>query len=187
MIPEKKFAIECNGIYYHSYPRKDKYYHKIKTDKCQEKGITLFHLSEYDWMNKKEICKNLIYNFLHSKYLENYELKEIDVNEFKDFIEIQTLDKIPHINNNDKLYEIEDCCIIILGKDIRVFSNLKFSLNIDILLKKLKCNKRILVNRTNNLNLQNYIKTKTLEPTLNNYDNYKVFDDGVDVYERKIT
>lgn len=186
LIPEKKFAIECNGIYYHSHPRKDRYYHKIKTDKCQEKGIILFHLSEYDWMNKKEICKNLIYNFLHSEYLEDYKLKEIDVEEFKDFIETQTLDKMPQISDTDKLYRIEDCCIIILGKDIRIFSNLKFSLNIDILLKKLKCNKRILVNRTNNFNFHGYIKTKTTKPKLNNYDNYKVFDEGIDIYERKI-
>lgn len=93
---------------------------------------------------------------------------------------------MPHINNNDKLYKIEDCCIIILGKDIRIFSNLKFSLNIDILLNKLKCNKNILVNRTNNFNFHNYIKVKTTEPKLNNYDNYKVFDEGIDIYERKI-
>ena len=186
LIPEKKFAIECNGIYYHSYPRKDRYYHKIKTDKCQEKGITLLHLSEYDWANKKEICKNLIYNFLHSEYLKDFELKEIGIEEFKNFIEIQTLDKTPHINNSNKLYKIEDCCIIILSKDIRVFSNLKFSLNIDILLKKLKCNKKILVNRTNNFNFENYVKVKTTEPTLNNYDNYKIFDEGFDIYERKM-
>lgn len=137
-------------------------------------------------MNKKEICKNLIYNFLHSKYLENYELKEINIEKLKNFIETQTLDRMPQIKNNDKLYMIENCCIIVIGKDIRIFSNLKFSVNIDILLKRLKCDKKILVNRLNNFNFENYVKIETTEPKLNNYDNYKIFDEGFDVYKRKV-
>lgn len=63
-VPEKKLAIEFNGRYYHS----DKFinkrtnnvfstakkYHDYKTLKCKEKGITLIHIEEDEYINNKE-------------------------------------------------------------------------------------------------------------------------------------
>lgn len=49
-IPEKKIAIECNGIYWHSEQKgKDKNYHISKTTSCEENGIQLFHIYDTEW------------------------------------------------------------------------------------------------------------------------------------------
>ena len=54
-IPDKKLAIEFNGNYYHSVNAgKDPNYHLNKTQLCQEKGIRLIHIFEYEWLMKKE-------------------------------------------------------------------------------------------------------------------------------------
>jgi len=63
-----KLAIEYNGIIWHSYGKsmypqfnnldeEDPYYHLKKTEMCEEKGITLFHIFENEWLDpiKKEI------------------------------------------------------------------------------------------------------------------------------------
>lgn len=55
-IPEKKFAIEFNGLYWHSEAiRKDKEYHKKKLDACNKAGIYLYQVWEDDWRDKKTI------------------------------------------------------------------------------------------------------------------------------------
>ncbi|MHB8097978.1 MAG: hypothetical protein ACYDD5_00100, partial [Sulfuricurvum sp.] len=54
------FAIEFNGIYWHSSPRKDEDYHQIKTDLVEEKGLQLFHILENDWKYRKHIWKSII-------------------------------------------------------------------------------------------------------------------------------
>jgi DNA-directed RNA polymerase subunit RPC12/RpoP len=48
-IPSKNFGIEFNGLYYHSYPNKPKWYHYEKTKCCQRDGIKLVHIYEDDW------------------------------------------------------------------------------------------------------------------------------------------
>lgn len=57
-IPEKKIAIECNGIYWHS--RLESNYHCNKFIKCKEKGIQLISIWE-DWIKiKPEIVESII-------------------------------------------------------------------------------------------------------------------------------
>ena len=57
-IPSKQMAIECNGIYWHSF--KDPSYHINKYIKCEELGIQLITLWE-DWIKiKPEIVKSII-------------------------------------------------------------------------------------------------------------------------------
>ena len=57
-LPDHQVAIEMNGDYWHS----DKHlletrgmtadeYHQMKTDRCQELGIELIHISESEWLN----------------------------------------------------------------------------------------------------------------------------------------
>lgn len=60
-IPEKKVAIEFNGLYWHSsYNGIDMNYHLDKTRMCEEKGIRLIHIFEDEWRDKPEICKSII-------------------------------------------------------------------------------------------------------------------------------
>ena len=58
-LPDIKVAIEYNGTYWHSLPsivESDKY----KKLQCESKGITLISISEQDWADNSEKCKNLI-------------------------------------------------------------------------------------------------------------------------------
>lgn len=59
-IPQKKVAIECDGLYWHSDKMKPNDYHLDKTITCEEKGIRLLHIFEDEWNFKKEICKSII-------------------------------------------------------------------------------------------------------------------------------
>jgi very-short-patch-repair endonuclease len=60
-IPEKKIAIEYNGLYWHSEDMgKDKNYHYNKWLSCKEKGIQLIQIWEDDWNRNPEIVKNMI-------------------------------------------------------------------------------------------------------------------------------
>ena len=92
-IPEKKLAIEFNGIYWHSSIYKEKNYHQQKSKLCQEKGIRLIHIYEDEWNDehKKEIIKDIIKHALNIPTSENkiYArkciIKEIENKEYNDF------------------------------------------------------------------------------------------------------
>lgn len=65
-IPSHNLAIECNGLYYHYYPVKDKDYHYNKSRLCEERGIRLIHIWENEWYNERQqpILKSIIKNAL---------------------------------------------------------------------------------------------------------------------------
>ena len=81
-IPEKNFAIEYNGLYWHSEAG-DCYsdYHLNKTKMCMEKGIRLLHIYENEWRDKQDICKSMIASALgiyeRKEYARKCEVKEI--------------------------------------------------------------------------------------------------------------
>ena len=51
-IPEKKLAIEVNGTFWHSSECGTPIdYHFQKSKACEEKGIRLIHIYEYEWLN----------------------------------------------------------------------------------------------------------------------------------------
>jgi hypothetical protein len=60
LIPEKNLAIECNGTYWHSESAglKDRRYHLLKTNKCKEQGIQLFHLWQHEWNRNSKLIKS---------------------------------------------------------------------------------------------------------------------------------
>jgi len=62
LISDKKIAFEINGIYWHNEIYKDEKYHIDKTKKCLDIGISLIHIWEDDWKNKKDIVKSIILN-----------------------------------------------------------------------------------------------------------------------------
>ena len=60
-IPEKKVAIEFNGLYWHSEAANtDKYYHYNKTTECEKKGIRLIQIYSDEWIYKQDIVKSII-------------------------------------------------------------------------------------------------------------------------------
>ena len=59
-IPEKRFAIEYNGLYWHSGDKIDKKAHLNKTLACKEKDIRLFHIFSDEWRDKGDIVISMI-------------------------------------------------------------------------------------------------------------------------------
>ncbi len=57
-IPDKKIAIEFNGLWWHSEEYKSQTYHMDKTQKCIKSNIQLIHIFEVEWMFKQEIVKS---------------------------------------------------------------------------------------------------------------------------------
>jgi len=68
-VPDKKFAIEYNGNFWHSEfwltdKKKSKWNHLNKTKLCQEKGIRLLHIFEHQWANRETQLLNFIRTIL---------------------------------------------------------------------------------------------------------------------------
>lgn len=93
-LPEYNVAIECNGVYYHSIDMKDKNYHYNKYKLCNEKGIRLIQIWDYEWYNSRQqpILKNIIKHALglieNKIYARDCKIKEINgyTQEIKDFV-----------------------------------------------------------------------------------------------------
>ena len=63
VIPEKKIAIEYNGLYWHSEGQgKDRKYHLNKYLDCKDKGYRLITIWENEWVFKQDIVKSIILN-----------------------------------------------------------------------------------------------------------------------------
>lgn len=61
LIPEYNIGIECNGVFWHSYPNKlDKNYHINKTNDAIAVGINLLQFWDYEWKESKNIVKSII-------------------------------------------------------------------------------------------------------------------------------
>lgn len=90
-IPEKRLAIEFDGLYWHSEDSgTDRDALLSKTIDCQKNNIQLVHVFEDEWIHKKEIVKSRISNLLGlSKriYARQCELKIIEHIESKNFLE----------------------------------------------------------------------------------------------------
>jgi phage FluMu protein Com len=90
-LPEYKLGIEFNGNYWHSHLFKDKKYHKEKSDFFKNHNINIFHIWEYDWINKNNIIKSMINNKLkinsNKIYARKCIIKNIQSKEFKIFCE----------------------------------------------------------------------------------------------------
>ena len=64
-IPNKKIAIEFDGLYWHSTQYgKDEKYHLSKTEQCIQQGIQLIHIFEDEWSNKQDIVKDRLKSVL---------------------------------------------------------------------------------------------------------------------------
>ena len=92
-IPDKKLAIEVNGIFYHSTLNGNisKNYHFNKSKMCEEKGIRLIHIYEPEWYNSEDKIKSLLRIALGKVktkiYARNCEIRQITNKEAKPFNE----------------------------------------------------------------------------------------------------
>lgn len=63
-LPDRKLAIEFDGLYWHDERKKPNTYHIDKTDLCEKNGIHLIHVFEDEWQYKKDIVKSRIKGLL---------------------------------------------------------------------------------------------------------------------------
>lgn len=77
-LPDKKLAIEFNGNYWHSTRFKDENYHLRKTQLCQDLGINLIHIFEFEWLSSKEVCRSIISLALESD-IENENIHDCKI------------------------------------------------------------------------------------------------------------
>lgn len=86
-IPSLKVAFEYDGMIWHSDRyRVDANYHLKKTEECTNKGIKLYHIFEYEWINKREIVKRKIEQIMGFVNDENNILNECNIMEINEEI-----------------------------------------------------------------------------------------------------
>lgn len=91
-IPDKKIAIEVDGIYWHSYNFNsiNKSRQLDKTKECEQLNIRLIHITDYEWNNHQEICKSIICSALgiykQKIYARDCIINMVNSKEAKDFL-----------------------------------------------------------------------------------------------------
>ena len=120
-IPQKKVAIECDGLYWHSDKMKPNNYHLDKTITCEEKGIRLLHIFEDEWNFKKEICKSIIAESLgiYKNIINSQEcvVKEISEILAKEFLENNSIYEFKIANNYFGLFYNNELIYVVSLKD----------------------------------------------------------------------
>lgn len=102
-IPDFKIGIECNGLYYHSEIKGNKYknYHKIKTVAANSKDITLFQIFEDEWHEKKDIVKSKLLNIFNLGSNKKIYARKCQIKEISPTIKNLFLNK-NHIQGEDR-------------------------------------------------------------------------------------
>jgi hypothetical protein len=90
-IPKFKIGFEFNGLIWHSTKfKKDKNYHKNKSEHFKKRGIHIFHIWEDDWDLKRNIIKSQIKNALNLSnkiYGRKCHIKKVEYIESQCFLE----------------------------------------------------------------------------------------------------
>jgi len=94
-LPYIEYAIEYNGVYWHSSRKLPNDYHSEKLKDCQKAGIKLFQIWDLDWEKKKDIIKSMLRSQIlkdnYKIYARKCEIREIDNDILRDFLNINHL------------------------------------------------------------------------------------------------
>ena len=91
-VPDKKLAIEIDGVYWHSTNwGKPIDSHIKKTLACERIGIRLIHINDFEWVCKKDITKSIILSALGIYEdiinVEDCVVREVGLSESNKFLE----------------------------------------------------------------------------------------------------
>lgn len=89
VIPSKRLAIEYCGLYWHSDFFKNRNYHKEKMLRVNEKGYQLITIFSDEWVNNRDVVKNVLRHKLgHSKsiHARKCEIRELSTVEEREFL-----------------------------------------------------------------------------------------------------
>ena len=93
-IPNKRIAIEYNGVYWHSSMRKDEKYHVTKFIRSRDANVKLIQIFEDEWERKPEIVKARLASVLGVGtriYARKCVISEISGKEYRQFIDMHHL------------------------------------------------------------------------------------------------
>jgi hypothetical protein len=132
-LPEKKFAIEVNGILWHSNIYKDSKYHQDKVINAGKKGIHLIHIFEHEWCldEQRDKIKNLLYNTLTQEQetvtsSSDSLIENISDTEYNKFRTLYRTDDVRGIKDTEKLaIRIKDACDGDMYRTVAILSILK--------------------------------------------------------------
>lgn len=88
-IPEKRLAIEVNGVYWHSEKFRDKHYHYNKYKECKEKGVELLQFTDKEVDEYYPIIKSIILNKLGASqriYARKCSIRTLSTKTERDFL-----------------------------------------------------------------------------------------------------
>lgn len=95
-LPEKKLAIEYNGLYWHGDASgKPAKYHLQKTESCNLAGIRLIHIFEDEWRDKREIVESRLKSALgisariYARMCELTSVSSIEADQFCELTHLQ--------------------------------------------------------------------------------------------------
>jgi hypothetical protein len=90
------FAVEYNGLYWHSHANRSTLYHSNKTAAAARSGISLMHVFEDEWREKSEIVKSMILSRLgmspNKMGARKCSVRELTPQERKSFFEENHID-----------------------------------------------------------------------------------------------
>lgn len=90
-LPDYNIAIEYNGKWFHDESYKDKNYHLMKTELCNDNGIFLIHIFDDEWEFKNNIVKHRLKHILNLSnekiYARKCEIKEVSTKNAREFCE----------------------------------------------------------------------------------------------------
>lgn len=91
--PVHKIGIEFDGNYWHSEANKDKYYHRDKSAEAAAKGVFIYHIFEYEWLDPRSKAaiinqlKNLFGLNKFSIYARKCEVRLVGQSEARAFLD----------------------------------------------------------------------------------------------------
>ena len=122
-IPEKKVAVEFNGMYWHSDVFTTTEYHQQKSVDCFAQGVRLLHIFEDDWERDEELCKDMIlgtFGFYDAEIdaLE-CDIKSLPIDEYNQFcIENHIKQSPDFVNTYGMYFKDELVCVFGYSDDI---------------------------------------------------------------------
>jgi hypothetical protein len=120
-LPEYKLGIEFNGSYWHSSVFKYPKYHQDKVLKAKQNGIRLIHIFEHEYIKNKEKILGLLMSLVNKSQNKVYgrqcNVKEINVEQYRDFLNMYHMQGYQHSNIMLGLYYNKELISVLgLGK-----------------------------------------------------------------------
>ena len=136
VVPDYKFGIEVNGLYWHSYsPSLSTYEYKErhidKTINAKQHDIELIHITDYEWINKQSIVKNIILSKLQLNrkiYARKCTIQPVNKQTEKEFLNQYHLQGYVPSKHAFGLYNNDQLVMIVSVGDSRFSKNTEYEI-----------------------------------------------------------